>query len=234
MKEDQKSVIPEHYTEGIDPALFTKTENALKPEQLSFLLQKTHTRYTYKRKAKGGGQWTYVSVGYIEKVLNIVFGWDWSFQIVEVFKYLDARQIVVHGRLTVAFPNGKTVTKDQFGRCDIKFYRDPKKGPLDIGNDMKGAASDALKKCASLLGIAADIYHPREFKQQKVNLEHDNQNFAEDDVEMEEINNVLNTFTKPEQVTELYNQNKDLHQFQSFVNACNKRKQQLIHEKKSE
>jgi hypothetical protein len=32
--------------------------------------------------------------------------------------------------------------------------------PLDFGNDMKAAASDALKKAASQLGIAADVYDP--------------------------------------------------------------------------
>lgn len=35
--------------------------------------------------------------------------------------------------------------------------------PLDFGNDMKAAVSDALKKCASLFGIAADIYEKEEF-----------------------------------------------------------------------
>lgn len=35
--------------------------------------------------------------------------------------------------------------------------------PLDFGNDMKAAASDALKKCAAQLGIAADVYDPDEF-----------------------------------------------------------------------
>ena len=35
--------------------------------------------------------------------------------------------------------------------------------PLDFGNDMKAAASDALKKAASQLGIAADVYDPDEF-----------------------------------------------------------------------
>ncbi len=35
--------------------------------------------------------------------------------------------------------------------------------PLDFGNDMKAAVSDALKKCASMFGIAADIYEKEEF-----------------------------------------------------------------------
>ena len=35
--------------------------------------------------------------------------------------------------------------------------------PLDFGNDLKAATSDALKKCAAQLGVAADVYDPDEF-----------------------------------------------------------------------
>jgi hypothetical protein len=35
--------------------------------------------------------------------------------------------------------------------------------PLDLGNDFKAAATDALKKCASLMGIGADVYEADEF-----------------------------------------------------------------------
>ena len=40
--------------------------------------------------------------------------------------------------------------------------------PLDFGNDMKAATSDCLKKCASLLGIAADVYEAEEFQEIEV------------------------------------------------------------------
>jgi hypothetical protein len=52
----------------------------------------------------------------------------------------------------------------QFGNKDIIC----KKGtdiPLSIGNDLKAAATDALKKCAAELGIAADIYNKQDFKE---------------------------------------------------------------------
>lgn len=35
---------------------------------------------------------------------------------------------------------------------------------LDFGNDLKAASTDALKKCASLLGIASDVYGKSEYK----------------------------------------------------------------------
>jgi len=41
--------------------------------------------------------------------------------------------------------------------------------PLSIGNDLKSAATDCLKKCASEIGIASDIYNKDEFREVKVN-----------------------------------------------------------------
>ena len=80
----------------------------------------------------------------------------------------------------------------QFGRVDIKFKRElaynndgtpkmaktregkqyhakePSANPLDLGNDLKAATTDALKKCAAELGIAADVYAPNEYKEIKL------------------------------------------------------------------
>ncbi len=46
-----------------------------------------------------------------------------------------------------------TVTKAQFGGVGIKFNRSSGK-PISIADDLKAAASDCLKKCDSMLGIA--------------------------------------------------------------------------------
>jgi hypothetical protein len=50
--------------------------------------------------------------------------------------------------------------KTQFGGADIKRHASGAKSgrPLSIADDYKAAASDALKKCASLLGIGLDLY----------------------------------------------------------------------------
>jgi glucose-6-phosphate 1-dehydrogenase len=37
--------------------------------------------------------------------------------------------------------------------------------PLSIGNDLKSAATDCLKKCAAEIGIAADVYNKEEFRE---------------------------------------------------------------------
>ena len=100
-----------------------------------------------------------------------MFGWDWDFEIIEHKFDLQVRQAYVLGKLTVR-TGGKEIKKMQFGRVDVKFkteWVDGKKQstntPLDIGNDLKAAATDCLKKCASELGIASDIYAPNEFKE---------------------------------------------------------------------
>lgn len=146
--------------------------NMLNTGQLQYLLQKTPKNHIYQRKAKGGGTWDYVTGTYIKKVLNLMFGWDWSFEVVEHKFDLEIKQAYVLGKLTVN-SGGKKIVKMQFGRADIKFLKalDPdtkRRMPLDIGNDLKSATTDSLKKCASELGIASDVYAPNEFKEIKI------------------------------------------------------------------
>lgn len=151
----------------ITKAELTKSENnVLNVNQLSFLLQKTPEAHIYKRPAKGGGQWSYVTGIYVKKVLNLMFGWDWDFEVVE-YKYdLEVKQVFVLGKLTCR-SNESKVIKMQFGSKDIMFKKSTNI-PLDLGNDLKAATTDALKKCASELGIASDVYAPNEFKAIKV------------------------------------------------------------------
>jgi len=144
-----------------DKDLSLVENNSLNALQLKQLLKKTPAQYVKSRPAKGGGQWSYVTGGYIKKVLNIMFGWDWDFEIVSENIYLEAKEVVVKGRLTCR-TNGKTIVKMQYGNKDIMCRRDTGV-PLSIGNDFKAAATDALKKCAAEIGIAADIYNAEDF-----------------------------------------------------------------------
>lgn len=145
--------------------------NVLNTQQLNFLLSETPQKHIYKRPAKGGGTWDFVTGVYVKKVLNLMFGWDWDFEVVD-FQVIDAaKQCVVHGKLTCRVGE-KTIVKHQFGRADIKYKtrkdennkKIPTDQPLDLGNDLKAATTDALKKCASELGVASDIYGANEFK----------------------------------------------------------------------
>jgi len=141
-------------------------DNAINSDQAKFLLKRTPEKYIKKRPGKGGGQWDYVSAGYIKKVLNLMFGWDWDFEIVDEKVLIEAKQVVVKGRLTVR-TNGKTIVKMQYGRSDVMLFKGTQ-NPVDLGNDLKGAASDCLKKCAADLGVAADIYNKDDFTDTRV------------------------------------------------------------------
>lgn len=145
---------------------FTLPKTWVSEKQVMKLIQKTPREHVYSRPAKGGGQWEYVTGIYVKKVLNFVFGWLWDFKIINEKVYgLEEGwgQITVQGELTVKDGRGNTITKTQYGRAEVK-YKKNSQTPLDIGNDFKAAATDALKKCASELGIASDIYGKNEFR----------------------------------------------------------------------
>lgn len=179
----------------------TKAEgNVLNENQLNFILAKTPKSQIKTRPAKGGGQWSYVSGSYVKKVLNLMFGWDWDFQIIEQIANIEFGEIVVKGRLTVR-SGGKTIIKEQFGNKEIMF-RKGTKTPLSFGNDLKAAATDALKKCANDLGLAQDVYAPQEFKEVAV-LEAVTRDLAFELIECksnEQIHSLWRSMSESEQV----------------------------------
>lgn len=138
-------------------------DNKLNKQQLQKILQKTPAKYVKERPAKGGGKWNYVTGGYIRKVLNLMFGWDWDFEIID--ERIEGDEVIVKGKLTCRV-QGQSIVKMQYGNKDIA-YRKAREGedkkPLSLGNDMKAAATDCLKKCAAEIGIAADIYNAEDF-----------------------------------------------------------------------
>lgn len=126
-------------------------------KQIVMLVQKTPTQHIHARKGRGGQTFKYATTSYVQKVLNEAFGWAWSFQVVS--KELIGNQVVVQGRLTVI--NKETlqpmIIKEQFGGAEVKYLKGTDI-PVDLADDFKAAASDALKKAASLLGVSADLY----------------------------------------------------------------------------
>jgi len=152
-------------TDIVDPikekSKFMIPKTWISEKQVIQMVQRTPAQHIYKRPGKGGQVWDYVTGTYITKVLNFTFGWNWDFEVISHGKEGD--QIWVHGKLIVKDDSGHTISKSQFGRADIKINKSTNK-PLDYGNDLKAASTDALKKCASLLGIASDIYGKMEYK----------------------------------------------------------------------
>lgn len=159
----------------------TAIASDLNEKQLLHILQRTPGTHVYNRPAKGGGSWDYVTGVYVKKVLNYVFGWNWDFEVKQ--HGVEGDMIWVLGRLTVR-TGTTTIVKEQFGRADCKKKKDGS-GYLDFGNDLKAATTDALKKCASELGIASDIYGKNEFKE----------------IEKIHLNDEMSDLTKPEKQT---------------------------------
>lgn len=153
----------------------TRGKSILNQNQVQKLFNSTPRKSRYKRPGKGGSQWDYVKTSYVRQVLNSVFGFNWDFEVeTSVAEAFDVAQktgtIVVKGILTgrtQADGNWVEIKKTQFGRKEVAFKKDTK-DPLDFGNDMKAACSDALKKCASLFGVAADIYEAEEFVEYEI------------------------------------------------------------------
>src|SRR3954447_15482661 len=130
----------------------------LSEAQVDFLMQRTPKREIKMRAGRGGMQFAYVEHGYVTERLNLVFGFNWDFEIRD--KQILDDEVIVEARLTVRTPGGQTIVKTQFGGADIKCHNSGARSgkPLSIADDYKAAASDALKKCASLLGIGLDLY----------------------------------------------------------------------------
>lgn len=107
--------------------------------------------------SKGGTSLTYVPAPEVITRLNTVLGVAaWSFTVVEHFMFEE--HVVVHGRLVVG-----DATYEQFGGQPLKRFKEEKGGgPLDVADDYKGAASDALKKCAAMLGVGLELARKEE------------------------------------------------------------------------
>lgn len=122
------------------------------------LKEPTPARFIKKRPGRGGLTFEYVETGYVTDFLNRKFNCMWSFEVID--KQVGKEKVWVLGKLTVYIPTRfgiQPIIKSQFGGADIKKDKITRI-PIDIGDDLKSAASDALKKCASLFGIASDIY----------------------------------------------------------------------------
>ena len=111
-----------------------------------------------KQLKKGGASLTYIPVSEVITRLNRVLGVDmWSYHIVSCARdSLDPDYVVAHVRLTATFvptddAPALTVVKDGIGGQKIK--RTKNGDIVDLGDEMKGAVSDALKKAAQHFGV---------------------------------------------------------------------------------
>lgn len=100
------------------------------------------------RPGRNGQQLSYVETHAVIARLNE--GCDrWDFDIVEHSVHDD--EVIVLGKLTA-----DGVVKTAFGGSSITI--DSQGRVVSLADDLKAAASDSLKKCASLLGVGLELY----------------------------------------------------------------------------
>lgn len=89
--------------------------------------------------------------------LNEVLGWNgWSFRVLEHGYNEQADEIWCLSELTV-WQDSTPIVRQQLG-SQKPNRRSTTKEILDLGFDLKGAATDALKKCASLIGVGLYLH----------------------------------------------------------------------------
>jgi hypothetical protein len=116
------------------------------------------------RDVRGGVELTYITGEQVTSRLNEVLGVEnWSFRVLRHDIDKEADEVWVLGELTATI-DGVTIVKQQFGSQKLKRSRSTGTA-LDLGFDLKGASTDAMKKCASLLGIG--LYLSKKPEQQR-------------------------------------------------------------------
>jgi hypothetical protein len=115
------------------------------------LLQRPFSAHQIRRrKTSLGTTLDYIETHTVIARLNEAFKGQWSFRILE-HKFLDD-DVVVLGELAA-----EGVAKQQFGTCEL--HQETEDGMvLSMGDALKAAASDALKKAATLFGVGLQLY----------------------------------------------------------------------------
>ena len=128
-------------------------------------------QHAIRYKPKGGKNMPYVPHGYTRDQLNKAFGFDWDYRVLPIFggmPYMtgtlregkrEYTTLTVCGELTVRIRDPQDVTrvlstivKQDFGSLALR-------DGMEFGDALKGATSDALKRCGLGLGIALDLYY---------------------------------------------------------------------------
>jgi hypothetical protein len=102
-----------------------------------------------RRQGHHGKEVAYVDVAAVIMRLNEAFDHEWTFEVTS--HEIQENEVIVVGRLTAG-----GITKMHFGGSSITLDREGR--VVSMADDLKAAASDALKKCASLLGVALEMY----------------------------------------------------------------------------
>jgi hypothetical protein len=102
-----------------------------------------------QRKGTYGNMLDYVDTRTIIQRLNEAFDGNWSFEIMT--QETTNTEVIVSGKLTA-----DGISKSQFGSNKISISKQGE--VISIGDDLKAATSDCLKKTATLFGVGLHLY----------------------------------------------------------------------------
>jgi hypothetical protein len=105
-----------------------------------------------QRQGNFGNVLDYVEAHTVIQRLNDALDSAWSFEILEHHVMQEQNEVLVLGRLST---NG--ISKSQFGSSAITRAKQTNE-IISLADDLKAAATDSLKKCASLLGVGLHLY----------------------------------------------------------------------------
>jgi hypothetical protein len=115
------------------------------------LLEQNFSAEEIKQRDGSFGQTlAYVSGHTVIQRLNDAFESAWSFEIVSHEIHQD--EVIVIGKLTA-----EDIVKMQFGSSRLTRAKDSGE-VISLADDLKSAATDALKKCSTLLGVGLHLY----------------------------------------------------------------------------
>ncbi len=119
------------------------------------LLEKPFDPAQIKQRRGRDGMLDYVEGHAVIARLNEAFAGQWSFEIVRHDILEERDEILVLGKLSA-----EGVVKMQFGVAQITRDKESKQ-IISLGDDVKAAGTDALKKCATFLGVGLHLYGKR-------------------------------------------------------------------------
>lgn len=116
------------------------------------LLEKPFLPNQIKQREGNGRMLDYIEGHSVIQRLNDAFASEWSFEILEHKILENSDEVIVLGKLTAG-----DIVKSQFGSSNITRARDTK-AIISLADDLKSAGTDALKKCATMLGVGLHLY----------------------------------------------------------------------------
>ncbi len=137
------------------------SEDAAKDKTVPSTYEQLAARFhasAHKTKTIGGRDLTYVDGEMVISRLNEVLGLaGWAFEVGQI-QVLE-KEVWATGTLTVYTRDGAVVRQQAGGQI---INRTRAGEIIELSNDIKGAVTDCLKKCATLVGVGLYLYDPSE------------------------------------------------------------------------